>query len=823
VLFFRAALPPDQVLSPADAIFETPVYAGERPAEIPETSNGLLFDQVYQFTPWRAFAWESLRQGELPLWNPHSGTGTPFVATMQSAVFYPINLLLALVPFERTFVASAIVRLWLAGLGTWLLARRYGLAMTPALMASVAFMLSGFLVVWLGHPHTNVAVWLPWLVLAVDQFVTASERRAIWRGFTLLAVVVGLQFTGGHIETSVDILFAAGLYALVRWLSLAPLRSALERWRLGLARLAGVPAACLLGAGAAAVQLLPFLEWLPLSAEYQRRSADGFQWLDPAAARNLLSLPVAVFPNLYNNPTWDARYWSFNPWGNYNESALFIGTIPLALAVVALVTSWRVEPLVRVWAAVAAVSLGMALQLPPLDWLHQAPGLDLAAPGRLRLVTAFSLALLAGFGLQALLGSAGERARRWLSGWLAGVAVAGLLLLALGGVLLPRYQDRLLPAAEAFVAEQYENRETRPRSLEICQADVAGCLQDVVDAFRPANLEMYLPLYAALSGLALLLAARRGRATYLAWGLLAVAVVELVTFGDGYNPSIPRDAFYPQPPILAELRARSSGGRATVLQQAMYPDAQLMAGFSDVRSLDFPTGWYDDYLAASPNRVPWLANGVLLNGVDDPLIRVLGIRYVVTTDPALATPDRGLRLVTERDGVYLAEVVEAQPRAFLVYQAEIFENDVAALARLREDPALVYERVLFSDGFETTTSAFPPTARASQEAGGAEHVRLVSDSPRRLVWEVGSDREGFLVVTDAYYPGWRAWIDGEPAPIFRANVAFRAVVIPPGEHRVEFRYEPGSVKWGMAISVGCLVALSGLVVVMTIRPTPLGR
>src|SRR5207244_7520313 len=119
------------------------------------------------------------RPARLPLWNPYRLAGTPFIASMQSAVFYPITLLLTPLPFARTFAWSALLRLWIAGFSAYLLARFHRVSPTGALVAGVSFMLCGYLIVWLGHPHTNVAVWLPALVLAAERLLAAPGATSI--------------------------------------------------------------------------------------------------------------------------------------------------------------------------------------------------------------------------------------------------------------------------------------------------------------------------------------------------------------------------------------------------------------------------------------------------------------------------------------------------------------------------------------------------------------------------------------------------------------------------------------------------------------------
>ena len=152
VVLLWTSLAGDGVLSGGDLLFTSPFYAAQAPAGFARPANELAFDVAYQFVPWRHFAWESLRRGELPLWNPYSLAGTPFVATMQSAVFFPINLLLTAAPFVRTFAWSALLRLWIAGFSTYLLARFYGVSVAGALIAGLSFMLCGYMIVWLGHP-----------------------------------------------------------------------------------------------------------------------------------------------------------------------------------------------------------------------------------------------------------------------------------------------------------------------------------------------------------------------------------------------------------------------------------------------------------------------------------------------------------------------------------------------------------------------------------------------------------------------------------------------------------------------------------------------
>ncbi len=545
-----ASVAGDGVPSGADVLFATPFFAERAPPDFTRPANPLAFDVAYQFVPWRHFAWASVRQGRLPLWNPYSLSGTPFVASMQSAVFYPVNLLLTPLPFARTFAWSALVRLWIAGFSTYLLARFYRVSRTGALLAGVSFMLCGYLIVWLGHPHTNVAVWLPALVLAGERLLATPGATSV----ALLAALVGIQFTGGHIETSVDVLFCLGVYYVLRW------------WQVGgrrLGRLLLPALAIALGAALAAVQVVPFLEWLPLSAEYGRRAPAGLVLFDSRCWRELLALPLVLFPNLYGNPTWPGPYHSYLPWGNYNENVLYVGTVPLLCALVSL--RCRRGPASPVWAlaVLVLVAAGMAFHLPALDWLNALPGLARANPARLRLVTSFGLAMLAGFGADAVLDpeEGGAAARRWFLRLAGAVVVAGVLLAAAGNLALPLLVPRLAAWGRHVVEARYAALPAPTHSLDYFYAELDEVLAGMARAFRIGNLAMYAPAAVAVGGWLAVRGSARGPM------LVVLAVVELVGLGRGYTPAVPRRDFYP-PTAVVSSTSRRAGTRPTSTPRA---------------------------------------------------------------------------------------------------------------------------------------------------------------------------------------------------------------------------------------------------------------
>lgn len=801
VLLFWRAVFQDRVLAPTDTIFTSAFFADAAPPGFTYPSNPLLFDQVYQFAPWRHFARQSMRSGELPLWNPHSLSGTPFVATQQTAVFHPFNLLLLAVPFERTFVVSAILRLWTAGMLTFLLARRLGLGGLPSLVSALAFMLSGYLVVGVGHPHIAVAILLPGIALAAELVLAARSRAAALKGVALLAILVGVAFTGGHIETSVDILLGTTLYLLIRWHQLGWSRAGTIGERLRPLALFVVGWA--LGAGIGAAQLFPFLEWLPLSDEAGKRAAgSAFVLLDLGTLKNLLLLPLFVFPNLYNNPTWDHPYFNFLPWGrNFHSDMLFVGVLPFLLGIVAVARCWRTTPVVRAWGFVAIVALGRALYLPVFDWLNHLPVLELGKPHLFRLVGSFSVCMLAGFGAQALFANSAstDRTGRLWRGLCGGVVIAGILIM-LAGKALPSYRHRLLPLDRELAEIFHRSIGAEPQPPEYFDREARRRVRNRIMAFRPRNAGMYAPAAFAAGALLLgLLARRRSWSTALRGGIVLLTAGDLLAFSWDYNPTVARKDFYPASPLLEPMARDTTLFRFSATVRDLTADAHMLFGLSDIRGLDFPTRWYAMYAGLTPEHVAW--RKITFSGFDSPLLRVLNLKYVFAARERVPLAAEHVARVYPGGRGQLWELKLPQPRSFMVYEAVAAKTDEEAAQLLRERPQAVFSRVVLASrdgrGPERVEPGNGPAAAA---------VSVVEYTPRRTAWRVRTDRAGYLFTGDAFYPGWRAQVDGQPAALYRANLAFRAVHVPAGDHVIVHRYAPTSVKLGIAMSLASLVA-----------------
>ena len=437
--FFHESLFHGKVLSPADVLFVSASFRGEAASDY-EPANRLLMDPVLQFQPWLEFNRRMIRSGRLPLWNGSAGCGAPHLANGQSAVFDPFHLLAYVGSVAWALGPMAACRLWVAGLGMFLLARQWGLGPWGRWFAGLAFPFSGFLVVWLLYPVTPVAVWMPWLLLASEGLFRAPTARAAGR----LAIVVALIVFGGHIQTSAHVLLAGGLYALAR--TIRPAEKSAGRARAPMCWALGT---CL-GLGLASVQILPLAAYLAKSAVWGERIRERAAWWKIERPR-LLEMVCTAVPYAYGSQRRGhpnlARALGVN---NLNESAggfAGLATI-LWLAPLALLTRGRSFRVAFLAALAIAGALG-AFRLPPVDNLLRAlPVLEVTDNRRLTLWVSFALVLLGGIGLDGLADSR-RLARSWIAAWVFGAALLATVACGIGS-----FEGRLKERALAHYREQ---------------------------------------------------------------------------------------------------------------------------------------------------------------------------------------------------------------------------------------------------------------------------------------------------------------------------------------------------------------------------------
>ena len=503
--------------------------------------------------------------------------------------------------------------------------------------------------------------------------------------------------------------------------------------------------------------------------------------MDPATALAYSFWPwhwiTLIAPNFFGNPA-HGDYWGF---ANYWEDAVYIGLLPLSLAIVAVINRFRRKGIadfpygyLLALLGVAAV-LGMGNWIPVFPFLFQhVPTFNLfQAPARIMIGWVFALCLLAAAGAEGWV-RAQETSRR-------GPANVGVIAAAvtIGGV--GASSMKFIPP-------------TFPPS--IIAAGVLGILIACVWWFKIES--QIRPRLARI------------------WPAAVVALVALdLLYADaGLLPAASPDLYRAANPAGAEIAANLGGSRLfmpeDIRYRLMYSNAFVFRTFSGLADWMDVRGW------ELPN-VAWMDGITSANNFDS----FVPARYATLVEGAQTLPDPQRAHLLQLMGV--GGVWEWPDGADLPSLHYLGGGAVRAWGVCRAQWAIGPDEAWQA----VTDPAFDPRQTVIVEAGrGDEGAPCLADpktgilpskDPNVVRVDADFQQDGFLVLADVNYPGWSAFVDGARVPLLQADYAFRAVRVPAGNHTVEFRYEPYSLYGGLILSAAMLLILTALGIIDWLR------
>lgn len=739
---------------------------------------------LFQFWPWHQLVKASLLNARWPLWNPLLGNGTPLLANLQSAVFYPPNLLPLLLPVEHGLTASIVLHLMLAGLFMYVYTRR-GLGLNPfaAAVAALTFMFSGYLVgrtQFITMVHT--AAWIPVTLFLCERITagsptgTAALKNTLWLG-----VVLAIQLLAGHAQLWYYNLWLAGGYVLFRSWQTANSNGSRD-WAAVVRPIWQAGSAVGLSLLLAAVQLAPTLEFM-LQSPRSNGAEQTFALTYSFWPWRLITL---LAPDFFGHPA-RANYWGY---ANFWEDHAYAGILPVLLAAVAVRRAWRVRPgrpyhrVIPFFAGLIPISLILAMgwNTPFYLWVFNTiPGFSyFQAPARLLIWYTVAVAVLAGIGAHVFTLPARHRPfwRRLL------VAGIGLVVAGVAGSLVVSGRSQTFLTATAA-------------------AGLWFVLSVAVLLFYPAFTarHFYRPAWQ--------------------WLALALVALDLLVAGWPLIPTAPAQLFHTPAASAEFLKSRPGSYRFLVDAGYEYTtkfnryfrfntfgprDVAYWQTFRE--SLAPNTGIYAE-LPSANNDDPlvtgrWQQLVTLLRQASPrqqvKLLQLMNVGYVVGGQA-------GVGPVRYRHGdTTIRQVPDPLPRAYFVAQHYPVKNDAAAIARLTApDFDSRQEVVIIKD----TATALPANTGNPATVNNPVPVPVNELSPTELLLTVDAPASGYVVLTDTYFPGWQATVDGQPAAIWPANLAFRAVAVSQGTHRLQFRYRPRGFTVGLWVST---VSLLGVLV-----------
>lgn len=705
--------------------------------------NNAMPDVVSQMYPWKHLVMKMWKAGQVPLWNPFSFGGTPLLASYQTAVFHPANLLFFILPEVDAWSLMILLQPLLAGIFTYFFCRSLKLSQVASLMSAIAFMFCGFMTCWLAYGTMSFALlWLPLVLYALEK-----------KFYPLASLALAASFFCGHFQISLYVLLAA-----VGWLIFS------KKIFPGIFFL-------ILGFSLAAVQLLPTLELHQLSS---RSQAYGIGEIVPWKY-----WPTTLAPDFFGNPV------TRNDWfGHYAEWASFAGVIPLLLAIFSLLycasqklfRRLRGKTLFFVALALASFLLAKPTFLLRLIEQTKIPVLSTSAAARIFSLFSFAIAILAGFGLDSL-------KKTWQKkSWLP--LVFGLGVVAFFGfvwfwllVFKPLPPDKIilakrnliLPTAMAFafvaliagriMMRPYKglSRLTYQLSLLVLVGLTAFDLFRFSHKWQPFDQRAHV--YPPLPILEYLSAQTPPDRVFGYFGMEMQNYAEIHGF-NGYNPLFIKR--------YGELLLAADQG--TIQVPGTRGVGLARRGLYTIPLLNLMGGRYILH-AKADNHYEWAFN-------------------------FWDYPDQFKQIYADDQyEVYLNQ--QAYPRAFVVYDYQVVDERQAIIDTMFAAGVDLRRTVILEKDPGRVLTI--PTKPAETE--------ILSFVPNKIKLGVKTETSGLLFLSEVFYPGWQARVNDQPVKIYRADYTFRAVPVPAGQSEVEFIYRPASFRWGLVISGASLAAI----------------
>lgn len=773
-----------------------------------------LRDILFTYRPYRAVVAKMIRDGVFPHWNPYVYFGQPLHAVLIQ-VTYPTTLLHYILPFEEAFKAHIIAHYYLAAFGMYALGRALHMSRAAACAASVTYALGSFMASDGSYFNSlTTAGWAPWVILAL----VACARRPTLARLALASLPLAFALVGGEAQTLFLSVTTAFLVAVAD--AEGPIVRRIVRVTIPFG-IVGV-----LGLSLAAVQVLPTLEMISLSprgAELSEGERTHFSLV------GLTSLELLV-PKILGSAAGDYYYMGARRWGGATGAqypyflSIYIGLAPFCLWGCGAILGRGGAPRVLGVLALLSIVLMYGAATPLYGaFVEAVPGLkSFRYPVKYYAMASLAGSLLAGYGVDALTAmswreSSVARRRVWgtaLAVVLAGIAVGGWALVV-GKEAIPYLYELAKSTQDLRESTKFEHAERM-----------------FLEALRSIGVTVALHV-ALLLAAAWALSGRRVRVA--AAFVVAILAVDFARANQDLHRTAEPEVLAMAPGVLEGLPPERNTYRITShinpsehklpeeLAIGLSPGAEILSYHQFFRmgvmpstaiAYGFRYGSLFDFGSIYP-RVLLDLRSMLTNRPMSEWVTCYqrtGVRYVVCLEPIDDPRVKLLRTVPYPSSMpfLLYEVEDPLPRALLVPSARRVADE---RKRMRDwlSPEFDPRAEVLLEG----TGAVPPGRGPIAQRVEVEEGK----DPSLLTVRVDAERDAWLLVTDSWWPGWKATVDGAPVEIERANLMFRAVRVPAGRHEVRFRYDPWTFRVGLAVTY----ATAALCVLLLLVPLALGR
>ena len=702
------------------------------------------------------YLWVNLvKSFEVPFWNPHNSSGIPLLATLQPGIFYPPHIFYLFLQFNIVWNWLIILHFVFAGATVYVFLRYLKASALASFVGGVIFMLSGYLLsVHSLLPHLLA---VPWFPLVVMYFLKYFENKK-FRYIVLTGIFVTIEFLTGAPEIVIMTFLVLGIISLFPGVFLTEKASVSLRFK-------GLILAGLIFFLLSAVQLLPFYELKRWSIRhsglsYKEATLWSFAWKD---------FIQFILPDAFGYFKTLEKYWTNQSW----LKTVYLGIIPFILSVFFFLSKDRKRWLFLVFVVLSFI-FAMGKYTPIYSLLYHIPPFNsIRYPVKFLFLFFFAISITAGLGFDRLKEGVEQKDRKTKI-VIYSAFYSGFLFAIFWGY---------LSLFDADVYRFLDIRGFKPETYNDIQ-------------FNLHNLKRFL-LFSFTFCVILLISLRIKFKMAIKYILVVVLTMDLFLANYGFYLSVPWSWYIEKKVFAEELLKNQENERYLVSNKTI----QEFLAFPVEISVTLPhyaplfglysTGGIEVMKVNRHEIFLTIMNSTPSISEAKRFFDMSGVRHVITS---YKVEDKDFKLIKSLDvrnkTAYLYEYTLYPGRFLLFAGATFVKDDKTVIERLQ------------SDAFDARKELILIGQKESSQGGGLMgQAKLLSYKANKVVLEYESDSDAFLYVSDTYYPGWHAYVDGKETKIYRANLAFRAIKVPKGKHTVVFKYIPMSFYIGLCLTI----------------------
>jgi len=700
-------------------------YAKNYPNGIP-FKNFLITDPVRQQYPWRELVVSAEKSLELPLWNPYSFAGAPLLANFQSGSFYVLNILFFAMPFHMAWSFIIFLGPLLGGVFLYYYLNNFKLNKWASVLGGVAFSFSGFFVAWMEWGTiTHVGLWLPLILLSIDKIVSSIRYQVLSvknKKILVWAALYIFSLTSAFFAGHLQIFFYLGLFSFTYFIA--------RWWQYGKSVKILLIYIILntLFLILSSAQWIPTLQFISLSA----RNVDALNFNNLGWFVPWQHLIQFIAPDFFGNPT------TLNYWGvwNYGELVGYVGIIPLILVLFGMF--YRRDKKTLFFGTIFFLSIVFSFPtfFAKIPYILKIPFLSTSQPTRLLFVADFALAVLSALGFDYLL-----KAKRKIA------IIYPLIFIFI-----------ILTGLWVFIPKEH---------LSVVKSNLL--------------LPTVLFIFSSFLFIALIFSQKKNKyiVTICAF-MIIITVFDLLRFGWKFTPFTQSSYLFPSAKTITFLQKDLGEFRIMTTDSRILPP-----NFSAIYKLQSIDGYdplyllrYGELMAASERKKadinpPFGFNRIITpHNYDSRIIDLLGIKYVLSLSELNSSK---LVKVFQEGQTIIYENKNVMPRAFFVKNIKLSKDKRESIEMLF-DPSINLAQIgIIEDGSEDLD--------VDWSVGSAN---IIQYSANKIIIDTENKDAGFLILTDTFYPTWKASIDKKLAKTYVTDYNFRGIIVPSGKHRVEF-------------------------------------